>query len=103
MMFALCALVALSEAGERLFLPSVRYGQPVSAVNELAELPVPVAPQPQVVYYADPSVYPAYQRAPGPKMSGDGEHETLYEMFDIGWVIVSLGIYGAVLLKFALG
>ena len=33
-------------------------------------------------------------------MSEDGEHETLYEMFDPGWVIITLAAYTGVLLKF---
>ena len=40
-------------------------------------------------------------RAVVPTMSADGEHETLYEMFDPGWVAATVGIYSAVLLKFA--
>jgi len=40
-------------------------------------------------------------RAVVPTMNADGEHETEYEMFDPGWVAVTVGIYSAVLLKFA--
>jgi len=32
-------------------------------------------------------------------MSEDGEHETLYEMFDPGWALITLSAYTAVLLK----
>jgi hypothetical protein len=109
-MFALFALAVLSEAGERLFLQSVRYGQPVQSA----------VASPQVMYYADASGSPVEAiyyanaavpqgRAVMPVMSAvterdaDGNPVTHTEMFDFGWVAITLLFYVAVLAKIALG
>jgi uncharacterized protein YijF (DUF1287 family) len=107
-MFALFALAVLSEAGERLFMSSMRYGQPVQYASQ-------VSPQ-QVVYY-DAAATPLYYtqaavpvqggRSAVPVMSAvterdaDGNPVVHTEMFDIGWVAITIAFYGAIMLKIA--
>jgi hypothetical protein len=107
-MFALCALVALSEAGTRLFMPSARYGQPVQQA----------VASPQAVYYGEASGYQmpmeevyypyaavAQPRVAGPAMNAvterdaDGNPVTHYEMFDPVWLGIVLVFFLGVLVK----
>jgi hypothetical protein len=104
-MFALCALVALSEAGTRLFMPSARYGQPVQQA----------VASPQAIYYGDESAYQmpmeqVYYAVPQPRVASpamsavterdaDGNPVTHYEMFDPVYIGIISVFFLGVLVK----
>mmetsp|Transcript_84451 Transcript_84451/g.168654 ORF Transcript_84451/g.168654 Transcript_84451/m.168654 type:complete len:91 (-) Transcript_84451:293-565(-) len=85
MMFRL--LIATLAIGATAFTPAATAGSRMSmsrVTPAAAFAPQPLTPEPRSTAIA---------------MNADGEHETLYEMFDPGWAIITLAAYTGVLLK----